>query len=199
MEVASRLERTRHGFLRTVEYLADLTAAPEAAQCHPRQALPLVDGLVRRLGLSDEEARVIELTHVLHDVGSASVGQELPYEPRELTESERAAVREHATVGALLLQPLTDTWMSRAVAGVRHHHEWMDGSGYPDGLRGEEIPIAARIAAVTHAYLAMTEGRPYRAARTPQEAVEELRQSAGSQFDPQVVEALAACVAASGG
>jgi hypothetical protein len=200
MEVASRLERTRHGFLCTVEYLADLTGAPEAAaQCHPHRALPLVDGLVRRLGLCDEEARVVELAHVLHDVGSASVGQELPYEPRELTESERAAVREHATVGALLLQPLADTWMSPAVAGVRHHHEWMDGSGYPDGLRGEEIPMAARVAAVTHAYLAMTEGRPYRAARTPQEAIEELRRLAGSQFDPQVVEALAACMEESGG
>jgi hypothetical protein len=200
MELASRLERTRHGFLCTVEYLADLASAPEgAAQCHPHRALPLVDGLVRRLGLSDEEARVIELTHVLHDVGSGSVGQELPYEPRELTESERAAVREHATVGALLLQPLANTWMGQAVAGVRHHHEWMDGSGYPDGLRGEEIPIAARVAAVTHAYVAMTEGRPYRVARTPQEAVEELRRLAGSQFDPQVVEALAACVEGSGG
>jgi putative methionine-R-sulfoxide reductase with GAF domain len=195
MEVASRLERTRHGFLRTVEYLADLLAAPEgAAHCHPRSALPLADGVVRRLGLPDETARIVELTHILHDVGSASVGQELPYEPRELTDSERATVCEHAAMGGLLLQPLSDTWMSGAVAGVKHHHERVDGAGYPDGLGGEAIPAASRIAAVIHAYLAMTEGRPYRRARTPAEAIEELRCKAGSQFDCQVVEALAACV-----
>ena len=197
MEVASRLERTRHGFLRTVEYLADLIGAPEgAAHCHPRSALPLADGVARRLGLPDESARIAELTHILHDVGSASVGQELPYEPRELTDNERAVVREHAAMGALLLEPLADTWMSGVVAGVKHHHERVDGSGYPDGLDANVIPVASRIAAVVHAYLAMTEGRPYRPARSPEEAIEELRREAGSQFDPQVVEALAAHVEA---
>lgn len=195
MEMASRLERVRHGFLRTVEYLADLIAAPEATvQCHPGRALPLADAVARRLGLADEAARIVELTHILHDVGSASVGQELPFEPRELTENEREAMREHAAMGALLLQPLAGTWMGGAVAAVKHHHERPDGGGYPAGLRAEQIPIAARIAAVVQAYLAMTEGRPYRAAKPPEEALGELRKVAGAQFDPEVVEALAGCI-----
>jgi len=195
MEMGSRLERVRHGFLRTVEHLTDLIAAPEAAvQCHPGRALPLADAVAQRLGLGDEAARIVELTHILHDVGNASVGQELPYEPRELTENEQAAMREHAAVGALLLQPLEATWMGGAVAGVKHHHERLDGRGYPEGLRAEQIPIAGRIAAVVLAYLAMTEGRPYRAAKAPEEAIGELRKVAGTQFDPEVVEALATCV-----
>jgi HD-GYP domain-containing protein (c-di-GMP phosphodiesterase class II) len=192
MELASRLERMRHAFMKTVEHLTDLLGAPEgSAQSHPRRALPLADALVKRLALADETARVVELTNILHDVGAGSVGQELPLEPRELTEGERDELRSHAAMGALLLQPLESTWMHGVVGAVRHHHEWLDGQGYPDRLTGDHIPVAARITAVVQAYLAMTEGRPYRGSKTPQEALAELRIAAGTQFDPQVVEALA--------
>ena len=112
-----------------------------------------------------------------------------------LTEEEWTLVKRHPEVGARMIEPLE--FLSGALPVIRHHHERLDGSGYPDGLEGEEIPLAARIVAAVDAYDVMFRGRPrpywpnrYRAKSSPAEALQELRREAGRQFDVRVVEAM---------
>jgi HD-GYP domain-containing protein (c-di-GMP phosphodiesterase class II) len=118
------------------------------------------------------------------------VPREVLRKPARLSESERRLMRNHPVWGAELVSGVPG--LQAVALIVRHHHERVDGSGYPSGLSGVRIPVASRIMAVCDAYGAMTEARPYRDERLPHEALEELRDQAGSQFDPAVVEALEA-------
>jgi HD-GYP domain-containing protein (c-di-GMP phosphodiesterase class II) len=122
----------------------------------------------------------------LHDIGNIGVSDGVLNKPGPLLDAERELIPAHTLIGHDLLReiPILD-----AVAGiVRHHHERHDGNGYPDGLQGDAVPIAARIVAVVDAYFSMLSPRSYRPALTPEQACEELRRRAGTQFDPQVVE-----------
>lgn len=185
------LDRINRGLIATVECLARGCDSPDAPnQCQPQKVLTFARAVSRELGLSDDQQMVVALTVLLHDVGKTGLESELHHQPRKLTERESAVVRGHPVVGALFLESLKDSRMGDVVAAVRHHHEWVDGRGYPDGLKGDKIPIASRVLAVVHAFCAMAEGRPYKPARTTEEAIAELRRWAGSQFDAEVVEAL---------
>jgi HD-GYP domain-containing protein (c-di-GMP phosphodiesterase class II) len=129
---------------------------------------------------------------LLHDVGKLSVADEILEKLGPLTEEEWKVVKRHPEVGARMIEPLE--FLRKAVPAIRHHHERPDGSGYPDGLQGDEIPIAACIVAVVDAYDVMIR-RPYRperygSKRSPAEALQELWDEAGRQFDVRVVEAL---------
>ena len=191
-----RLERVNRGLIATVECLARGCDPPgRTPQCHPQTVLPVARSVCRQLGLSEDEEVVVALTVLLHDVGKTGLENELHHQPRRLTERERAVVRAHPVVGALFLESLEASRMRNVVAAVRHHHEWVDGRGYPDGLKGDRIPLASRVVAVVHAFCAMTEGRSYQPARTHEEAIAELRRWAGTQFDAEVVEALVAATA----
>jgi HD-GYP domain-containing protein (c-di-GMP phosphodiesterase class II) len=108
--------------------------------------------------------------------------------PGALTEGEWAAVRRHPEIGARMIEPIVS--LLGAVPVVRHHHERPDGTGYPDGLEGEEIPLAACVVAAADAYDVMLRGRPYRPRVSPAQALEELWREAGRQFDARVVDAL---------
>lgn len=130
---------------------------------------------------------------LLHDVGKLAVPDIILEKPGQLTEFERAVVRRHPAVGETLLAgfPLPRPVMEV----VRHHHERWDGTGYPDGLAGVQIPLLARIASVVDAYDAMTTPRPYRPVPlSPSQAVAELHRCAGTQFDPYLVRAFAAAL-----
>jgi HD-GYP domain-containing protein (c-di-GMP phosphodiesterase class II) len=128
----------------------------------------------------------------LHDLGQVGVPSDLLEQPGPLDAEERDALRLHPEIGARLLQPLAVT---RTVAdGVRHHLERWDGGGYPDGLRGGEIPLAARIVAIADAYDSMTSARPHRDALSPEAARAELERGAGSQFDPELAKEFLALV-----
>ncbi len=140
------------------------------------------------LGLNVEEIETLVLGALLHDLGKLAVSDAILEKPGPLTEEEWAVVKRHSDVGARMIEPIEV--LSGAVPVVRHHHERYDGTGYPDGLEGEEIPLAARIVAAVDAYDVMIRGRPYRQRRTQAEALEELSREAGLQFDKQVVEAL---------
>ena len=141
----------------------------------------------RRLGLDPQDLLVLEHAAVLHDIGKIGVPVEILRKPGRLDEREFSLIREHPAIGARILEPVARL---RAVAPlVRASHERYDGSGYPDGLAGDQIPLGARIIAVCDAFDAMTSDRPYRKRGTPDDAVRELRLHAGSQFDPAVVEA----------
>jgi putative nucleotidyltransferase with HDIG domain len=145
-----------------------------------------------KLGLNEEELEWLVHGALLHDVGKLSVADAILEKLGPLTEEEWKVVKRHPDVGARMIEPLES--LSRALPVIRHHHERPDGSGYPDGLEGDEIPLAARIVAVVDAYDVMLR-RPYRPERygsrsSPVEALKELWDEAGRQFDVRVVEAM---------
>jgi putative nucleotidyltransferase with HDIG domain len=148
-----------------------------------------------RMGLDRVELLELELAALLHDVGKLRVPREVLGKPGPLSEAERRLMRNHPVWGAELVSGVPG--LQAVALIVRHHHERVDGTGYPSALSGVRIPVASRIMAVCDAYGAMTETRPYRAERLPQEALGELHRQAGSQFDPAVVEALEAEVGTS--
>ena len=151
---------------------------------------------VRRLGLLlageivPRETRDPQMAYgfLLHDIGKLAVPDAILRAPGRLTEEQWALMRRHPEEGVRMLDHVP--FLGRALDVVRYHHERWDGGGYPDGLSGEEIPLWARIFAVVDALDAMTAERPYRAARSYQDALAEIRRNSGSQFDPAVVEAL---------
>jgi HD-GYP domain-containing protein (c-di-GMP phosphodiesterase class II) len=124
---------------------------------------------------------------LLHDVGKLEVDDRILDKPGPLTAEEQSVIREHPVRGEGMLRGAVG---QASLAVIRGHHERWDGSGYPDGLRGTETPLAARAVAIADAYIAMREDRPYRRALSEPEAMSEIVRSSGSQFDPACVEAL---------
>jgi len=159
---------------------------------YPEHSLAVAN-LSRAVGvelvLGEEALLVLVLGALFHDVGKLVVADAILEKPSPLTEEEWKVVKRHPEVGARMIEPLES--LRKAVPVIRHHHERPDGSGYPDGLEGDEIPLAARIVAATDAYDAMVRSRPYRERRSPTEAIGELTRGAGSQFDSEVVAILA--------
>ena len=141
--------------------------------------------LAAYVGLRDGELEGVAYGALLHDIGKIGISEHVLHKPGPLTEDEFRIMREHPEIGERICDPLR---MSRDFTPIiRHHHERWDGTGYPDGLKGEEIPLGARIVALADAFDAIVRGRPYRAARTIEEAYDELRRHAGTQFDPGLV------------
>jgi len=146
--------------------------------------------LARLAGLEPEEVEAVGYGAVLHDVGKIGIGESVLTKPGKLTDDERLEMERHPLIGAEILRPLR---LGRIVGPiVRGHHERWDGAGYPDGLRGDAIPIGARIVSVVDAYDAMIHDRPYRARLSEDEAREELRRHRGSQFDGDLVDLMLA-------
>ncbi|TML12065.1 MAG: HD-GYP domain-containing protein [Actinobacteria bacterium] len=159
---------------------------------HTAAVSGLALALATELKLGPDERRCVELGALLHDVGKLSIPDRVLTKPGPLNELEWAAMRRHAALGERLLAHILD--QADVLAIVRSHHERWDGSGYPDGKSGEDIPLSARIVAVADAFQAMIEPRPYRAPRTRVSALEEIASQSGRQFDPACVEALRAVV-----
>ena len=140
------------------------------------------------LGLPGDEVRHVELGALLHDIGKIRVPESILNKPGTLSEEQWEVMRSHPEVGERILAPLES--LDEVLPIVRSSHERWDGTGYPDRLAGEAIPLGARIVAVCDAYRAMVEHRPYRNALSRGDAIEELRNAAGTQFDPDCVTAL---------
>jgi diguanylate cyclase (GGDEF)-like protein len=192
-----RFSQLDHGDLRAEQpeclHLAEALAVASdlregAPAAHSRTVSELSAGVAERLGLPQDEILRVRLGGWLHDVGKMGVPDAILTKPGKLSEEEWEVIRAHPTKGEELLRNFPE--LSLACAAVRHHHERYDGSGYPDGLAGDQIPLEARIVAVVDAYSAMTSNRPYQCAREEEDAMEELRRCAGMHFDPQVVDAL---------
>jgi putative nucleotidyltransferase with HDIG domain len=146
-----------------------------------------------RLRLDDGDLKALGRAALLHDVGKIGMPDAILQKPEHLTDAEFAVVKEHPSLGYRMIRSAgMDT---REALWVLHHHEFFDGSGYPDGLSGNEIPLGARIILVADAFDAMTVDRPYRRARPARQAVAELRRCADVEFDTAVVEVLARIVA----
>jgi diguanylate cyclase (GGDEF)-like protein/putative nucleotidyltransferase with HDIG domain len=183
-----------------LDTIAALAYAIEArdpyTQGHSQRVSKLATQIGMQMGLSQAEIEQIRLAGILHDIGKFHVPESVLHKPTCLTAEEFEKMRSHAAWGAKILEPLKVTPIERI---VRHHHEAFDGQGYPDSLRGEQIPLGARIITVADAFHAMISIRPYRKARTEEEAVAELCRCRGRQFDPLVVDAFLLSIRSLGG
>jgi len=141
----------------------------------------------RRLKLSLKELEYIEQAALLHDVGKVGIATAILKKPGRLTEEEYEKVKQHPVLGYIIIHRIPA--LKHLAPLVRSHHEWFNGRGYPDGVAGEAISLGARIIAVADAFDAMTNDRPYRRAYTAEASARELAACAGTQFDPEVVEA----------
>jgi diguanylate cyclase (GGDEF)-like protein len=181
------LERT---FLETVEALANaLEANDEYTSSHARWITDLSLKVGQELGLDMPSLKRLELGALFHDIGKIGIPETILSKPGPLTDEERAIVETHPELGERIIAPIDRLEEVRPI--VRHCHERYDGAGYPDRLGGDDIPIESRIILVCDAYHAMTTDRPYRKRLPAEEALRRLREAAGTQFDPRVVEVCA--------
>jgi putative nucleotidyltransferase with HDIG domain len=180
--------------------LLGLANALEAKDPYTRGHSERVAALSRRiaaaLGRPPGEVEVIGQAGLLHDIGKIGVPESILRKAGPLTAAEWAVMRRHPVIGAQIVAPFE--FLSTGSAVIRHHHERWDGSGYPDGLRGAEIPLGARIVAGADVFDALTSARPYRGALSPADALRHLEREAGRTLDERVVAALIAVVAPTG-
>ena len=187
-EERARSAELRDSYVHTVRALTNAVEARDAytgkhAERVAAYGLELARVIDARLA-GDPQS---EMGFLLHDIGKVAIPDGILHKPEPLTDEERTLVRRHPVIGEQILQGIPFLDAARAV--VRHHHERWDGTGYPDGLSGEEIPLSARVFAVADALDAMTTDRPYRSATTLGAARVAIAAGAGSQFDPRVVDA----------
>jgi len=174
--------------LGTIRALADaLDAKCDYTAGHSLRVSQIAVLIGRAMKLTPEELRDIELGGILHDIGKIGVPESILWKPGKLNPEEKEVMSKHPEISAQIIGDLRG--LKRAREYVRHHHEFYDGSGYPDHLAGEEIPVGARIILVSDAYDAMTTDRPYRKAVGHEGAIVELKKLRGTQFDPHVVDA----------
>jgi diguanylate cyclase (GGDEF)-like protein len=184
---ASSYEGLERTFVSTVEALANaLEANDEHASKRAGRITDLALRVGRELGLDELRLKRLELGGLLHDIGKIGVPGDLLSKPGRLTAEERTIVQTHPVLGERIIAPIDRLQSVRPI--VRHCHERWDGRGYPDGLAGEDIPLESRIIGVCDAYQAMTTDRSYRKRLGRPEAIRRLREGAGTQFDPQVVD-----------
>jgi diguanylate cyclase (GGDEF) domain/uncharacterized domain HDIG len=174
-----------------------LAAKDPATGEHTERCSWYTAALAAELGLSDEDIATARLAALLHDIGKLVVPDDILLKPGPLTGDETEHIRRHPVDGANMLTQVPT--LTRAVPGILRHHEHFDGSGYPDGLSGEGIPIIARILLVSDAFDTMTTDRPYSVAISADAAISELERCSGTQFDPKVVAAFVRLIARTGG
>jgi diguanylate cyclase (GGDEF)-like protein len=175
--------------LRIAEALALTVSVREGMPAlHNQQVAELAGAIARELELPPQEVLRCQVSGWLHDIGKTAIPDAILAKPGELTEDEWAQMRRHPEIGEAIVKRIAG--LAEAASGVRNHHERFDGTGYPDRLAGEDISLEARVVAVSDAYSAITSRRPYQRERSRDEAIEELRASAGGHLDPKVVEAL---------
>ena len=174
----------------TVMLLADVVAFEDGYTAdHSKSVVELVHAVTENLGIDRDTRQEMEFAALLHDVGKISISKEILNKPAKLTDEEFEVMKTHTLEGQFLLDRV-GRLLGRIGEIVRSCHERWDGKGYPDGLAGDKIPLAARIVFVCDAYNAMTTDRPYRSAMTSADALGELSSNAGTQFDPSIVTAL---------
>jgi putative nucleotidyltransferase with HDIG domain len=181
----------RQTFLSAIDSLVrTLEARDPYTTGHSLRVRRLAVKLARQLGLEQKRVRQVSLAAKLHDIGKVGVPEATLHKIGELTAEEVSQIREHPVIGERILTPMLRNRM--VLGAIRGHHERFDGTGYPDGLRGQQIPLLARIITVADCFDAMTSSRAYRGALSVDEALCTLRAAAGSQFDPELVTAFLA-------
>lgn len=153
---------------------------------HSSKVRRYAEAIGKRLYLSDDELKTLSIASILHDIGKQGIDTSILDKPGPLTNEEYNIIKTHSGKGAQILRSID--MLKEATDAVYHHHERYDGYGYPDGLKGEEIPYLARILAISDAFDAMTSERPYKPKKSIHEAIIELQDNAGTQFDPEIVD-----------
>ncbi|HEX6458705.1 MAG TPA: HD-GYP domain-containing protein [Thermoleophilaceae bacterium] len=190
------LERTKRAYVSTITSLARTIEAKDPyTSGHTERVAEYALMLARQLGFGEEELQAVEVGAVIHDIGKIGIPDRILLKPGRLDSGEFEEMRRHPEISSYILDELELPEIVRDMA--RNHHERFDGKGYPDGLKGEEIPLAARILTVADAFDAMTSDRPYRRALSQEVAAAEIRRNAWTQFCPQVVAALEVCLGSS--
>lgn len=184
-----RSDQLRDSYVATVGALTNAVEARDAyTGKHAERVAAYGLALARRISDALAANPQTEFGFLLHDVGKVAISDDVLYKAGDLTPDEEALMRRHPEIGAEIVSHVA--FLTEAAVTVRHHHERFDGSGYPDGLAGADIPLAARIFAVADALDAMTTDRPYRPGASFEAARREIAAGAGKQFDPEVVAVL---------
>lgn len=188
----AHLDMVNRQYRATIEALAHaVDAKDQVTHGHIRRVQTACLQLARALGCRDEaELHAIEAASLLHDLGKLAIPEHILNKPGRLTAAEYARIKEHAAIGADIIAGVAFPYPVAPI--VRHHHENWDGSGYPDGLAGEEIPLGARILAIVDCFDALTSDRPYRPAMSSAAAIAILRERRGIMYDPAIVDAFIA-------
>ncbi len=178
-------------FTSTIKALAAAIDAKDAyTKGHSERVTGYAVKVTRKLGLSENKVDQIMYGAILHDIGKIGIDEKILRKPEPLSRNEYRQVKRHPEIGAGILSSIKI--LEPVIPIVLHHHERFDGTGYPAGLRGDKIPIGARIVGVVDAYDALTSSRPYRSSTSMWQAVEALQKESGKQFDPRVLKALVA-------
>ena len=191
IESAELHQRLRRSYYQTLHALArSLAARDPYSAAHGEAVTWLACRLAEELQLNEEEMELLRAYTPLHDLGKIGIADAVLLKDGPLSAEEIETIRQHTVIGEEIIAPLLPG--ETALTMIRNHHEYWNGAGYPDHLRGEQIPKLARLVAVADAYHAMVSHRAYRGARVPSHAVREIRALAGTQFDPTMVEGLVA-------
>lgn len=186
--VPCKEETLRNEYIGTLRALSkEIESRDPYTQRHSERVTKYALEIAKELGLSTEEIEIMEQAALLHDIGKIEIKDMILHKPDKLNSEEWGVMKKHPLRGEEIIQPFKLLHIEQTM--IRHHHERFDGNGYPDKLKGEEIPIYARILAMADSFEAMISDRPYRSRLSLQEAKKELERCKGTQFDPKVVEA----------
>jgi putative nucleotidyltransferase with HDIG domain len=173
-----------------IDTITALAAAIDAKDSythgHSTKVMEYAVAIAEELGLPDEEKEIIKFAGLLHDIGKIGVSEMILLKKDNLTSDEREIIQTHPELGSFIIDKVE--LLKNISPLTYHHHERFDGTGYPTGLKGKDIPLGARILAVADAFDAMTSTRSYREAMSQEKALEELKACAGTQFDPVIVD-----------
>ncbi len=187
-EMSSRQEQLADLYLATIKSLAlAIDAKDQYTHQHILRVQRYAVAIAKQMGLTGGDLEAVNTGALLHDIGKLGVPEYVLLKPGRLTDDEFAKIKQHPEIGAAILDPVEFPWPVLPV--VKYHHEKWDGTGYPEGLKGEDIPLTARIMAVADVYDALTSTRSYRTAWPHEKAAEVINKDAGSHFDPMVVQA----------
>ena len=181
-------EEIEANYLNTVRALVQAIEEKDAyTRGHSERVADVSVNIAREMGFSSQELDYLRFACLLHDVGKIGVSESIVQSPKSLTDPEYDLIKLHPLKGAEIVKPIN--FLKDHIYIIRNHHEWWDGTGYPDGLAGDEIPLGAQIATVSDAFDAMTSTRSYREGMPIQEATRRIDKGSGTQFSPKVVEA----------
>ncbi len=188
-KVEEQAGRIRASFFNAIRALNNaLEARDKYTSGHSQRVTDLAAVLTREMGLTPEAVESIILAGMVHDIGKIGISEAILNKSAGLTDDEYREIKTHPEIGERIMAPIAAD--EEILKYVRNHHERFDGSGYPDGLAGEKIPLGARILSVADAFEAMTSERPYRKALSPDAAFAEIERCKGTQFDPKIAEIL---------
>jgi len=189
------LRQNQELFLETIKTLAAaIDAKDQYTHGHSERVSSFSMAISRHLGLTQEEVFRVHIAAILHDVGKLGIRESILNKPGGLSDEEFDIMRQHPSIGAQIMSPIR--MLKDIIPGIRNHHETWNGKGYPDQLKGEEIPMVARIIGIADTFDAMTTTRPYQQAMTLDYVLDKMRSMSGTRFDPVVIDAFIAAVEA---